>query len=135
MMKDFQVGVKGLICVEDSCLVLKSSQGFWDIPGGRIDGNETIEQTLQRELREELSHIGEYVMKDVVHAYRLSKNIIDDKGLLLLFYKIETTPFKVVLSDEHQDFRWVTKETLQDLLKGDAPIEQGYFEAIRRVLN
>ncbi len=134
MMKDFQVGVKGLVCVNDSCLVLKSAQGFWDIPGGRIDDNETIEETLQRELNEELSQIGAYTMKDIVHAYRLSKNIADDKGLLLLFYKVETSPFEVVLSDEHQDFMWVTKETLQELRVGDTPIESGYFEAIKRVL-
>lgn len=134
MIKDCQVGIKGLVCVGDTCLVLLSENGYWDIPGGRIDEDESIEETLQRELKEELPGIGVYTIEGIVHAYRLPKNIIDDKGLVLLFYKVQAESFEVVLSNEHRGYRWVTRDTLQQLQGSDISIESGYYEAIRRVL-
>ena len=117
----------------DSVLVLKKGSGdgaYWDIPGGRIDDNETLEDTLKRELREELPSLGEYKIGDVVSAYRLSKNIDDDRALVLIFYRIDAEPFEVVLSDEHTAYRWVTKETLPELLTSGIAIEKGYHNAI-----
>lgn len=54
----FQIGVKALIFNEDKQLLLVSETNntnvYWDIPGGRIDGNESLDQTLERELLEEV---------------------------------------------------------------------------------
>jgi len=134
MIKDCHVGVKGLVCVRDACLLLKSTKGYWDIPGGRIDENETLDDTLRRELREELPQITNFSIGDIVHAYRLSKNIDDEKGLVLLFYKVDAESFDVVLSDEHQEYRWITRDTLPEFSVSGVPIEPGYYEAVRKVL-
>lgn len=49
----FQVGVKALIMNEENQLLLVSETNnadvYWDIPGGRIDGDESFSQTLERE--------------------------------------------------------------------------------------
>ncbi len=54
----FQVGVKALIMNEENQLLLVSETNnadvYWDIPGGRIDGDESFSQTLERELLEEV---------------------------------------------------------------------------------
>ena len=137
MIKNCYVGVKGIVKVGDSVLVLKKGSGdgaYWDIPGGRIDDNETLEETLKRELSEELPTLGVYTIGGVVSAYRLSKNIDDDKALVLIFYKVEAEPFDVTLSHEHSAFTWMTKETLPELLTSGTPIEKGYYNAFTRAL-
>ncbi len=137
MIKTCYVGVKGIVKVGDSVLVLKKGSGdsaYWDIPGGRIDDNETLEETLKRELSEELPSLRGYKIGDVVSAYRLSKNIDDDKALVLIFYRVEAENFEVTLSEEHAAFQWVTKQTLPELLTSPTSIEKGYYNALTRAL-
>ena len=123
MIKDCHIGIKGIIRVGDACLVLQKGSGndaYWDVPGGRIDDNEALEETLTRELREELPGIKEFSIGEVVGAYRLPKNIVDNRGLVFIFYKVDAESFDVVLSNEHDGYRWVTKETVSELL--DSPV-------------
>jgi len=47
-------GAAGLCATGDGEIVLISADGeHWDLPGGRPEGNETWEETLRREMREE----------------------------------------------------------------------------------
>ncbi len=137
MIKDCNVGVKSIVCVDEKCLVLQKGTGesaYWDIPGGRIDDNETLEETLRRELSEELPSMWKYTIGDVLGAYRLSKDIVDGKALVLIFYSVKAEPFEVILSDEHSDYKWVTRDTVSELLSSDTHIEMGYYDAITRAL-
>jgi 8-oxo-dGTP pyrophosphatase MutT (NUDIX family) len=60
--KRFQIGVKGIIVVGDHVLLLKRAGDamgpFWETPGGRMEEGETVEETLRRELAEELPASG-----------------------------------------------------------------------------
>lgn len=137
MIKDCHVGVKGIIMVNDRCLVLKKMTNtgtFWDIPGGRIDDDENLETTLERELKEELPSIKNYKIDSIISAYRLSKDIADDKGLVLIFFKVIAEDFKVELSDEHCDYRWISNNDISELLKTDTSIESGYYDALVKAL-
>lgn len=107
----FNVGVKAAIIKDDRILIVKhATKGFWDVPGGRIDGDESTKDTLARELAEELPGSRLKNIGETICAYRVPDlTFPDGAGLLLLVYRVELeVPDPVVLSEEHAEARWVT---------------------------
>ena len=92
--------------------------------------------SLVRELREEIPDLKEFKIGKLLNAYRLSHDLKDGNGLVLLFHKIEASlPEKLRLSAEHTDFIWVSKRNLESLVHSwDAYIEPGYLEAVKLAL-
>jgi len=122
MIKKFYVGIKGVIVQDGKVLVLQKNKPdpFWEICGGRIDGDETIEQALQRELQEELPGITNVKAERLLAAHRLPKDIDGDISLMLVYYQVKATlPDPIVLSDEHSAYRWVASST-EIVLNGGA---------------
>lgn len=113
-MKLFYVGVKAVIRNDSGqILLLKDSSkiNFWDVPGGRIDENETIQQALIRELSEELPGHEKLTIGDLLHAFRVPGSINKEIGLTLLFYEVKIDfPKDIVLSHEHTEFKWLDLE-------------------------
>lgn len=108
-----QVGVKILIQnTGRQYLFLQRSQAMdheeephWDMPGGRIETTETLQDALQREIFEEtglqiddairLIHAQDiFVAKADLHVVRLTYTAQGDG--------------EVTLSEEHQDAKWLT---------------------------
>jgi len=131
-MKTFYVGIKGVIIRDDKVLILRSNakngrRDMWEIPGGRIDGEETIDQTLIRELHEELPNIRDIHIGEVLDAHRLPWDIDGNNSLTLIFYRVsadfEGDP---EISDEHIDWRWATKAEALDL------VQDAFKDAVER---
>ncbi|HMS50553.1 MAG TPA: NUDIX hydrolase [Candidatus Saccharibacteria bacterium] len=124
-MKQFNVGIKGVVRRKDGAvLLLRKNQDdtFWDVPGGRIDGDESIEQTLNRELSEELPGIQDIRIGKILCAYRLQKDIALDTSLALVYYEVTAVlPDPVQLSDEHNEYCWVS--SLDQAALGDGTRE------------
>lgn len=141
-LKQFYVGVKGVIYNPfiKKVLVLKKSDQkgkfYWDIPGGRIDDSETIEEALRRELSEEITNLGsDYRVGRLLNAYRLSRDLNDGLGLVLLFYKVEADVEEIEHSAEHLEYKWVDVSDLENLKStNDTYIESGYSDALRLAL-
>lgn len=110
-MKKFYVGVKGIVRDPRGYLLLGreyKSGDFWDTPGGRIDGDEDFEDTLRRELSEELPGIEVASIRSLQGAFRLHDDIEEDISLVLLYFLVEARlPEDVVLSEEHNSYLWV----------------------------
>jgi 8-oxo-dGTP pyrophosphatase MutT (NUDIX family) len=127
---NFNVGIKAIIANGDKVLMVQKAneRAFWEGPGGRIDGDETVLATLERELREELPGIQNIQVHELLHADRVPGMALGEKGLFLVWYRVEADfPEGIRLSDEHQNFDWFTKEQAREVASF------GVMEAIEKL--
>lgn len=90
----------------------------WEFPGGKLEPDETPEECIKREIKEELD-----MDIEVIDIYKVVKFEYEEKDILLLCYlcKILKGEGK---SLECNDFKWVTRDELAgfDFVPADLPI-------------
>jgi 8-oxo-dGTP pyrophosphatase MutT (NUDIX family) len=112
MSKSFLIGAKGLLFNNGNILLLRDSRQFWDLPGGRIDADESPIQALSRELTEELPGIRDISIGPLVGWHR-ARNFSPKKDhslMLLIFLVTAQVPEPVKLSHEHDHAEWMSIE-------------------------
>ena len=93
-------------------------EGKWEFPGGKVEANESHEQTIIREIKEELNSIVdpyEYIGK-VNYEY---KNIEKPFSITLYEYRCVLLNGKLELS-EHTASKWINKKDLSTVDFSDA---------------
>ncbi len=84
------------------------SESLYDIPGGRLEYGETLIDAISREVREETSlNLDRFTLLDVQTIVRK-----DGLQLMILAYYSKVKEEKIVLSNEHCNFLWVSKEEI-----------------------
>jgi 8-oxo-dGTP pyrophosphatase MutT (NUDIX family) len=115
----FHIGVKGLIFDNlGNCLVLKrASNGNWDLPGGRMQIGEDQEDTLNRELQEEIgvAFEGKHLMM-TPSAIRFNTPRGEVGMIFSLFVCEASSAFTPQLSEEHCEFGWYSPEDASEML-------------------
>ncbi len=126
----FHLSAKALIHNDEGKLLLlqkniKKSEPLWDLPGGRIHKNESLEDALKREIDEET---GLQVLQ-VVPLVMVLANIrlpiqTGDVGLILAIY-LCSTPYNcsVQLSSEYIRSDWFEPTIAAKLLATNHPSE------------
>jgi len=96
----------------------------WEFPGGKVEGNESPEECLKREMKEEFGidvsigeHLGESVY-DYGHA-----------SIKLLVYRTFWIGGDIYPKD-HDDFRWVLPDKLNEY--DFAPADLPFVDKLRR---
>lgn len=112
-----------VISYADKILAVQRGQtqdlhGKWEFPGGKVEDNESEEECLIREIREELCldiKLDER-LHPVEHTY--------EKYTIRLIPFIATILGGELLLTEHQAYRWLTLDTLEsiDWAPADWPI-------------
>ena len=90
----------------------------WELPGGKVEPNETPETCLARELKEEFDIVAE------INNF-ISESVFDygDKKIRLLGYRAKyiSGDFKL---NAHDEIRWISKDEFSnfDFAEADIPI-------------
>lgn len=111
----FYIGVKGVVVKDAKVLMLKriNAQGKErrDVPGGRMQPNESFEETLYRELQEELPGISNIQIGEMVGVRKTNHIFPDGHGLVLVSYRVTADlPDPVQISDEHIGYSWLDRD-------------------------
>ena len=115
-MNNFAAGIHILVLKQDKYLFIKRNlddeddPGCWDLPGGGIDSGEQPLDAAIREAKEEAGInvlIGKILKTGTMPFHGGWSIEIYVEGI----YKSG----EVVLSEEHSDFIWVTKEEIRNL--------------------
>lgn len=128
----FTVGVKVLFKNTDGkyLLLLKDKKEceehgvkiHWDIPGGRIDKNESVEEALLREIKEEIG-ITSFSKGNIlgVTISNFAQLFADNKLLLVVYEGILQEDDKIILNNEHTEYKWVDANEAMQLLADKYP--------------
>lgn len=134
--KKFHVGVKGMVEDETGRILLMREDvrkhsmpttEYWDFPGGRMNEDETVLQTLYREIEEET---GITEVKDpkfltaVISNHEIKLKNSEIVGLVLMVYEVRVNPeAKIQLSHEHLGYEWVSRAEAKKRLAHKYPKE------------
>jgi 8-oxo-dGTP diphosphatase len=124
----FRVVQKAIIRLDDTYLILKRSPNsksyplHWDFAGGKLEHGENFENALIREVKEETNL--DIVLEESIFIYVESK--VENSYVIL--FNCEKRDGEIKLSDEHTEYKWVTKEEAQKLKL--EPFLKDFFEKI-----
>lgn len=132
--QNFYVGIKAVIVNNGKALVVSDPRfKGYDLPGGKIDEGESIEEALKRELREELG-IESFEMGEILYALERYGYHVANTSIMLIFYKATANTNKIMLNDEHSEFRWIDKSELKQLIAEDKIRNIGVKMALEKAL-
>lgn len=101
----------------------RALMGKWEFPGGKVEKEEIHEETIVREIREELkSEILpiKYIGSSSYEYHHIEP--FDDFGITLYAYKCKLIKGNLTLT-EHTDYKWASKEEMKkmDFAEADKP--------------
>jgi 8-oxo-dGTP pyrophosphatase MutT (NUDIX family) len=105
-------------------LLLKSRTGDWEFPKGGVEGDEELQQTAIREVREEAG-IGDFRLldgfrRDYDYVFEAGGDTIHKTVHLFVARSFEAS---AELSNEHRDLQWRDYEQAINTLTQDGPRE------------
>ena len=126
----FRLGLKAVILNDKKQVLLlqsnpnvktqiKCQKEYWDFPGGQINYNETIPQSLKRELCEETALKGLTILEPI--AQTITKIRITpynrDVGLIIFAFHSKLKSVNALkLSQEHLNWKWFNPSQLKSVM-------------------
>src|SRR5438128_451252 len=80
------VSVKGIVFEDNKVWLRKNERSEWELPGGKLDEGEQPEETVVREMREELGLETEVVDIAQSYLYTIKTSQDESKGVLVVSY-------------------------------------------------
>ena len=114
--------MKGVIVKDGKLLILREAATYGDgtqvgryhVPGGRIEVGENFEDALRREIMEETGLEVDIIMPIYVGELRPVIKGVPNQIVATFFVCKPTSDKEVVLSNEHDDFKWIDPAKMKD---------------------
>lgn len=107
----FPVSVKSLIFDDKRFLLIKNERDEWDIPGGKIENNHNIIETMVREVKEELN-----ITIDNYNILLAKKYLFRKQEIIVIVYNSKiTNEDPINLSFENIDYNFFSYNELNQL--------------------
>lgn len=103
------IAAGGMIFAHNKILLDRSDHSdLWSVPGGTVRFDESAEQSVLRELKEELNLDAEIIEHQpfVYHFEMVSEEVIDLIVLMHFLVKIKTKTSKILIGSDIIDYRW-----------------------------
>ena len=99
--------------------------GYWEFPGGKLEKNETQEECLKREIREELG-----VEIDVDSFFMENQHDYGSKKILLIAYRCHILSTNKFTLKDHDKIEWVETNNLNqyEIAPADIPIVKALID-------
>jgi 8-oxo-dGTP pyrophosphatase MutT (NUDIX family) len=119
------VSIKGVLFIDKKVVLLLNDRGEWELPGGRLEKDETPEACLMRELNEEL---GCAVAVDKLLLAEVLEVVPGKLVLILAYHCLLPSPIaEFKLSEEHKEVRLFSVSELSQI-----PTPEVYVRAVTR---
>jgi len=115
MNKQTKIIARVAVRAHDAVLIVKRAQnigrpGTWELPGGKVDFGESFETAVERELNEETG-----ISAEISDFLTTASSVSDNTHILTVAYSLELqSKPKVHLSDEHDEYFWLTSSQIDD---------------------
>jgi 8-oxo-dGTP pyrophosphatase MutT (NUDIX family) len=83
------ISIKGIVFEDDKVWLRKNERGEWELPGGRLEEGEQPEETVARELFEELGFRVNVRQINQAHVYSVKNSAGEVKDILVITYLCE----------------------------------------------
>jgi 8-oxo-dGTP diphosphatase len=115
--KRFALSVKAVVQNQaGQCLAIRRSAqskhyaGLWDLPGGKCDPGESMEDAIAREIAEETGlHV------ELTRVVGSAQSDMGDRIVAYLILEAQVTGGALELSDEHDAYHWVDRDRLAEM--------------------
>src|ERR1700704_3046162 len=112
-----QLAVSAVIFRDDQILLVRRArspgQGFYSLPGGRVEFGESLHAALHREVNEETG-----LKIEIIGLAGWREGLPGTTGgghYLIMSFASRWIGNEPVLNDEHDDFKWLAPDAIGDL--------------------
>ena len=114
-MSDFikkiqRVTAKAVIKKDDKILLVEEPDHRWEFPGGKVEFGESPEETLKRELQEEIGLTQDLNIGPILNVWSWVFKFEVHLQFFMLAYSCTTSQTEFQLSQEHIKYDWFTKD-------------------------
>ena len=126
--KKYPISVKGIVILNNQIVLLKNEREEWELPGGKIELRETVEECLIREIKEELNV--DSSIHSLIDVWMHS--ILGKVNVLIVTYlcnPIQSSSIDLQISHEHKELGLHNFDEMDSL-----KMPKGYKTSINKAL-